>query len=89
MTDARMLVAQARAWSNERTDTRVQPGWLIARLADELWPLLDRTTTTKRVAEWIIAHGYATGHGDTVEDMLNELEWQAKDRGARTGSADV
>jgi hypothetical protein len=29
----------------------------------------------------MIAHGYATGHGDTVEDMLVELEAQAKERG--------
>ena len=32
------------------------------------------------VARWMIAHGYATGHGDTVEDMLNELEWQVKEK---------
>jgi endonuclease YncB( thermonuclease family) len=33
------------------------------------------------VALWMIRHGYATGHGDTVEDMLGELEAQAKTRG--------
>jgi hypothetical protein len=36
-----------------------------------------------RVAKWMISNGYATGHGDTVEDMLGELEWQAKERGKR------
>jgi hypothetical protein len=40
------------------------------------------------VATWMIAHGYATGHGDTVEDMLVELEGQAKERGMRE-KADV
>lgn len=36
------------------------------------------------VALWMIARSYATGHGDTVEDMLGELEWQAQER-APTG----
>lgn len=37
----------------------------------------------ERVAQWMMANGYATGHGDTVEDMLVELEWQAMARGAK------
>ena len=24
----------------------------------------------------MIKKGYATGHGDTIEDLLNELDWQ-------------
>jgi hypothetical protein len=32
------------------------------------------------VAQWMIARSYATGHGDTIEDMLVELEWQAASR---------
>ena len=30
----------------------------------------------EKVAAWMIQRGYATGHGDTVEDLLKELEWQ-------------
>lgn len=30
----------------------------------------------------MMSHGYATGHGDTIEDMLSELEAQAAERGA-------
>ena len=29
-----------------------------------------------KVAQWMIQRSYATGHGDTVEDLLKELEWQ-------------
>jgi len=29
---------------------------------------------------WIIHKGYATGHGDTIEDLLTELEWQVAER---------
>jgi len=30
----------------------------------------------EKLAQWMIQRGYATGHGDSVEDLLNELEWQ-------------
>lgn len=32
------------------------------------------------VALWMMAHGFATGHGDTVADMLNELACQIDER---------
>jgi hypothetical protein len=28
----------------------------------------------------MIEKGYATGHGDTIEDLLKELEWQITER---------
>jgi hypothetical protein len=28
------------------------------------------------VANWLMRKGFATGHGDTIVDMLDELEWQ-------------
>ena len=34
----------------------------------------------EKVATWMHSRGYATGHGDTVEDMLEEVEWQAAER---------
>lgn len=34
----------------------------------------------EKVAQWMMAQGYSTGHGDTVEDLLKELEWQIEDR---------
>ena len=34
----------------------------------------------EKVAQWMIERGYATGHGDTTEDLLKELEWQIKER---------
>ena len=33
-----------------------------------------------KIAAWMIDRGYATGHGDTTEDLLKELEWQIKER---------
>ena len=34
----------------------------------------------EKVAAWMRARSYATGHGDTVEDLLKELEWQVAER---------
>ncbi len=34
----------------------------------------------EKVAAWMIDHGYATGHGDTIEDLLKELVWQIRVR---------
>ena len=30
----------------------------------------------EKVAAWMMARGYATGHGDTIEDLLQELDCQ-------------
>lgn len=30
----------------------------------------------EKVAQWMMQRGYATGHGDTIEDLLAELDWQ-------------
>jgi hypothetical protein len=33
----------------------------------------------EKVARWMMQRGYATGHGDTTEDLLVELEWQVRE----------
>ena len=30
----------------------------------------------EKVARWMMERSYATGHGDTIEDLLQELAWQ-------------
>jgi hypothetical protein len=34
----------------------------------------------EKLAAWMIEHSYATGHGDTTEDLLRELDWQIEER---------
>ena len=34
----------------------------------------------EKVAAWMMQRGYATGHGDTTEDLLKELEWQIREQ---------
>ena len=34
----------------------------------------------EKLAAWMIERGYATGHGDSIEKLLEELEWQIDER---------
>jgi len=45
---------------------------------EEVLRLVNRVIQTEReaVATWIMGKGFATGHGDSIVDMLDELEWQ-------------
>ena len=42
---------------------------------------LVRADERNKLAAWMIAQGYATGHGDTIEQLLEELRWQVEERG--------
>src|SRR5208337_3346727 len=30
----------------------------------------------EKLAQWMMQHSFATGHGDTLADLLKELDWQ-------------
>jgi len=42
--------------------------------AIERFAALAQAAERNKLATWMIAQGYATGHGDTTEDLLEELE---------------
>lgn len=49
-------------------------------------------TEKERLISWMIINGFATGHGDTFEDLLKELTWQVKelrDKHPTNGAAPV
>ena len=48
--------------------------------AFERFAALVAAAERNKLAAWMIERGYATGHGDTVEDLLKELEWQIAER---------
>ena len=33
----------------------------------------------EKLAKWMLTNGFATGHGDTVDDLLKELAWQVQE----------
>ena len=39
-----------------------------------------RQEERNKLAAWMIERSYATGHGDTMEDLLKELAWQIEER---------
>jgi hypothetical protein len=57
----------------------------------EVKPLYTTPPAAERnkVAQWMIAKGYATGHGDTTEDLLEELDWQITESWSKVIMASV
>jgi hypothetical protein len=49
---------------------------------------LIRQEEREKVAAWMMARGYATGHGDTTEDLLKELAWQIAENWKWVGLTD-
>lgn len=46
-----------------------------------------RDDVLEEAAKWMIAHSYATGHGDCITDLLGELEGQAVARALKSKPA--
>ena len=46
----------------------------------EYFAALVAAAEREKLAAWMIERGFATGHGDTIKDLLKELEWQIKER---------
>ena len=56
--------------------------WVERDLAPvfERFSALVAAAEREKVAAWMMRQGYATGHGDSTEDLLKELEWQIEER---------
>jgi len=44
---------------------------------------LTQADERNKLASWMMARGYATGHGDSIEDLLQELDWQIAENWTR------
>jgi hypothetical protein len=45
----------------------------------ERFAALAQSVERNKLAAWMMAQGYATGHGDTIEGLLDELRWQVRE----------
>ena len=54
-------------------------GWTCWEGQLEAFVKLVAAKEREKVARWQIGSGYTTGHGDTIEDLLVELEWQVRE----------
>ena len=59
------------------TDVWITDGWWLEEL--ERFAALVAAAERNKLAAWMIKHGYATGHGDSTEGLLKELEWQIEE----------
>jgi len=46
----------------------------------EYFAALVANAEREKLAAWMMRQGYATGHGDSIEKLLEELEWQIVER---------
>lgn len=57
-----------------------QAGWVVGSLQRlERFALLVAEHEREKVAKWMLSNGYATGHGDTIEDLLRHLVWEERE----------
>ena len=75
-------------WDGLTNEALIGKDWLsskehkLDRIVEILFPfaVLVAAAERNKLAAWMMRQGYATGHGDTVEDLLKELEWQIEER---------
>jgi hypothetical protein len=54
--------------------------WWDDDQALERFATLVAAAEREKLAAWMMSQGYATGHGDSIEKLLEELEWQIEER---------
>ena len=75
-------------WDGLTNEALIGKDWLsskehkLDRIVEILSPFaaLIAAAEREKLAAWMIQRGYATGHGDTIKDLLKELEWQIAER---------
>lgn len=50
------------------------PPWVVKLVGDVI------VREREVVANWIMDMGFATGHGDSIVDLLDQLEWQIAEK---------
>jgi hypothetical protein len=83
------IIAMAREAGLLRAgDGWIEPHrWGITEI--ERFAALVAAAERNKLAQWMVSLGYATGHGDTMEDLLEELEWQVTESWSKVVVASV
>jgi hypothetical protein len=74
--DITRMAREAGAYPAANTDRALL---LLSESHLERFAALVAAAEREKVAAWMIERSYATGHGDTIEDLLKELEWQIRE----------
>jgi hypothetical protein len=70
------MAREARGYPAAPTDGSL---WLFSESHLERFADLVAAAEREKVAKWQMGSGYSTGHGETIEDLLVELEWQVRE----------
>jgi hypothetical protein len=76
------IIRMAREAGKVRPGVEYMPLEVFERFAH-----LVAAAEREKVAEWMMARAYATGHGETTEELLEELGWQIEEKIAREREA--
>lgn len=63
----------SRELSLMRTKLEEAIMWGNRALCGLQYTINDQPAATERLAQWMMQHSFATGHGDTMDDLLGEL----------------
>lgn len=75
MSDALRITAE------EQDQLRLCVEYWRSKADDQAATIARLEADREKLAQWMIANSYATGHGDSIADLLKELEWHiARDR---------
>ena len=75
MDDIIAMAREADLYADRQTDDPFDR----KQIRDERFAAIVRADERNKLAAWMIAKGYATGHGDTIEGLLEELRWQVEE----------
>ncbi len=62
---------------------KINGGTVVSHIGIEPFAALVAAAERNKLAAWMMARGYATGHGDSIEDLLQELDWQIAENWTR------
>ena len=82
MIDKEDIIRMAREAGGADITSHGWTSWVGTQSTDflERFAALVAAHEREKVAKWMVERSYATGHGDTVEDLLTEIAWQAAER---------
>ena len=80
------LTAEDLAFYDQAKEAGI-PSMLVSMYSGALKRLV--AAEREKLAHWMMSLGYATGHGDTTEDLLDELEWQVTESWSKVVVASV
>ena len=77
--DKKEIIRMAREAGFSERDAMGRTAFLGNSYEIERFAALVAAAERNKLADWMIERGYATGHGDSTEGLLKELEWQIEE----------